>query len=89
MNIWIAGKDVMKHHCKTKKELYSSLNIEDISDIDYRHAKRVFKYFSNKNLGDYYDLHIQGDILLRAEVFENFRNMYFKIYELARFLSAL
>ena len=62
--------------------------MEDISDIDYRHAKWVFKYFSNKNLGDYYNLHVQGDILLRAEVFENFRNMYFKIYELAHLLSA-
>ena len=26
-----------------KEAFYSSLNIEDITDIDHRHAKRVFK----------------------------------------------
>ena len=33
---------------------YSSLNMEDITDVDYRHANRVFKNFSNKNLGNYH-----------------------------------
>ena len=33
-----------------KKEFYSSLNTEDITDVDNRHAKRVFKHFNNKNL---------------------------------------
>ena len=28
-----------------KKEFYSSLNMEDIIDVDYRHAKRVCKEF--------------------------------------------
>ena len=35
-----------------KKAFYSSLNIEDITDVDHRHAERVFKSFNNKNLGD-------------------------------------
>ena len=35
-----------------KKDFYSNLNMEDITDIDYRHAGRVFKNFNNKNLGD-------------------------------------
>ena len=26
----------------------SGLNMEDITDVDYRHAKRVFKEFNNK-----------------------------------------
>ena len=39
-----------------KKEFYSSLNIEDITDVDYRHAERVFKFFNNKNIGEYHDL---------------------------------
>ena len=54
-----------------KEAFYSSLNMEDITDVDYRHAKRVLKYV---NLGDYYDLYVQSDILLLADVFENFRN---------------
>ena len=43
-----------------------------------------------KNLGDYHDLHVQSDTLLLADVFENFRNMCIKVYELdpAHFLHA-
>ena len=65
-----------------KEAFYSSLNIEDITDVDYRHAKKVFKNFNNKNLGDYYDFCVQSDTLLLADVFENFRNMCYNIYEL-------
>ena len=56
--------------------------MEDITDIDHRHAKRVFKNLSNDNLGDYQDLYVQSDTLLLTGVFENFRNMCIKVYEL-------
>ena len=64
--------------------------MEDITDVDYRHAKRVFKNLSNKNLGDYHDLYVHSDALIIADVFENFKNMCIKVYELdpAHFLSA-
>ena len=64
--------------------------MEDITDVDYRHAKIVFEYLINKNLGDYHDLYVESDTLLFADVFGNFRNMCIKIYELdpAHFLSA-
>ena len=70
-----------------KEAFYSNLNMEDITDIDYRHGK-VFEYLINKNLGDYHDLYVQSDTLLLAD--ENFRNMCIKVYELdpAYFLSA-
>ena len=67
-----------------KEAFYSSLNTEDIIDVDYIHAKRVFRTFNNKNLGDYHNLYVQSDTLLLAGVFENFGNKYIKIY----FLSA-
>ena len=41
-----------------KEAFCSSLNMEDITDVDDRHAKRVFKSFNNKNLGDYHDLYV-------------------------------
>ena len=41
----------------------------NITDSDYRHAKRVFKAFNNKNLGSYHDLYVQRDVLLLADVF--------------------
>ena len=74
-----------------KGTFYSSLNMKDITDVDHRHAKRVFKNLNNKSLGDYHDLYAQSDTLLLSNVFENFRNMCIKVYKLnpAHFLSAL
>ena len=73
-----------------KEAFYSNLNMEDITDVDYMHVKKVFKNLSNKNLGDYHDLCVQSDTILLAYVFENFRDMCIKVYELdpAHFLSA-
>ena len=63
--------------------------MEDIDDIDYRHGNNVFKGFKLENLGDYYDLYVQSDTLLLADVFENFRNMCIKVCGLdpAHFVS--
>ena len=73
----------------SKEEFYSNLNMEDISDIDYTHANNVFKVFKLENLGNYHDLYVQSDTLLLADVFNNFRDMCIKEYELdpAHFLS--
>ena len=73
-----------------KEGFYSNLNIEHIRDVDYRHANNVFKKFGLKNLGEYHELYVQSDTLLLADVFENFRNMCIKAYELdpAHFLTA-
>ena len=72
-----------------KESFYSSLNMENIDDIDYRHGNNVFKKFKLKNQGEYHDLYVQSDTLLLADVFENFRNMCIKVYGLdpAHFLS--
>ena len=39
-----------------KEAFYSNLNMEDITDVDYRHGKTVFEDLINKYLGDYHDL---------------------------------
>ena len=73
-----------------KEAFYSSLNMEGITDVDYRYAKRDFKNFNNKNLGDYHDFYVQSETLLLADAFGNFRNKCIEIYGLdpAHFLSA-
>ena len=72
-----------------KEDFYSHLNMEDVEDIDYRHGNNVFKSFKLENLGDYHNLYVKGDTLLLADVFENFRDMCIKEYELdpAHFVS--
>ena len=73
-----------------KEVFYSSLNMEDIINADYRHANKVFKEFKLKHLEEHHDLYLQSDTLSLADIFENFRNMCIKVYELdpAHFLTA-
>ena len=49
-----------------KESFYSSLNMENIDDIDYRHGNNVFKKFKLKSLGDHHDLYVQSDIEICA-----------------------
>ena len=64
--------------------------MEGITGVDHKHANNVFEKFKLKHLGEYQDLYVQSDTLLRADVFENFRDKCIEIYELdsAHFLSA-
>ena len=72
-----------------KEDFYSSLNMEGITDRDYRHAKKLFKEFKMNNLRGYLDLYAQSDAILLVYV-ENFRNKCIEIYQFdpAHFLSA-
>ena len=63
--------------------------MEDITDAEYTHTKRVCKDFEINNVA--HEVFVQSETLLLADVFENFRNFCLKIYELdpACFLTAL
>ena len=56
--------------------------MESITDADYAHAKEFSQDFEINNLEEYYDLYVQSDTLLLADVFENFQNICLEIYEL-------
>ena len=72
------NEEILPH----KSDFYSSLNMEEILEIDYRHAEKVFNKFNIKNLGEHRDLYVQSDTLLLADVFESFRNLCIKTYKL-------
>ena len=65
-----------------KKAFYSNLNLEDISNEDYELAQKVWGVFEIRNRVKYHGMYVQGDTLLLADVFENFRNKCLEIYGL-------
>ena len=65
-----------------QKDFYSILNNEHISDEQYKHAQNVWDTFNLKTMGDYHDLYLKSDILLLADVFENFRKTCLQYYKL-------
>ena len=56
-----------------KEEFYKNVNLEDITDADYMHAKRLLL---NKKLDEYHNLYLKSDAVLLADVFEKFRKMF-------------
>ena len=65
-----------------QQDFYSILNNEHISDEQYKHAQNVWNTFNLKTMGDYHDLYLKSDILLLADVFENFRKTCLQYYKL-------
>ena len=65
-----------------KQDFYSILNNEHISDEQYKHAQNVWNKFNLKTMGDYHDLYLKSDIVLLADVFENFRKTCLQYYNL-------
>ena len=63
-------------------KFYSSLTNKPVSQSDYLHAQKVWAVFDTKTLGEYSDLYLKCDVLLLADVMENFRATAFKNYGL-------
>ena len=71
-----------------KKEFYSNLTMENITDADFKHA-RIWD-FGIPNPRQYHDLYMQSNALLSADVFEIFCSKCRAIYnvDLVFFFSA-
>ena len=65
-----------------KEHFYSILNDQHITKVEYDHAKKVWKTFKIKTMGEYHDLYLGSDVLLLADVFESFRKTCLQYYKL-------
>ena len=74
--------DKFNEKLPTKEDFFSTMNNEHISNKDYQHAQTVWETFMLKTMGEYHDLYLKSDILLLADVFENFRKTCLEYYKL-------
>ena len=66
----------------TQEVFYSKLTGHGINNYNYQHVLNVWKTFKMKTFKEYLELYNISDVLLLADVFENFRNICLKNYGL-------
>ena len=64
------------------EQCYSQLNDEAMKPKDYQRALDVWESFDIQDMGEYHDLYLITDVLLLADVFENFRSCCINSYKL-------
>lgn len=79
---YVTDDSVFSKGLPTADKFYNRLNDEHVNEDDYKHAQEVYKLFKCKNFGDYHNLYLVSDVLLLADVFENFRNVCMRFYDL-------
>ena len=66
----------------TQEAFYSKLTGHGINNYNYQHVLNVWKTFKMKTFKEYLELYNISDVLLLADVFENFRDICLKNYGL-------
>jgi len=66
----------------SQESFYNKLNDCGVTAEQYNHAATVWDNFKCNDLGAYSDLYLKTDVLLLADIFENFRSVCLKTYSL-------
>ena len=54
----------------------------NVNTSDLANANNVWKKFRCENIADYHDIYLKSDVLLLADIFESFRNLFKKNFDL-------
>ena len=80
---WFDGFEKLNEtQLPSKEDFYSKHNDTDITEEDYQHAQKVWKTVEMETMRDYHDIYLETDVLLLANVFENFRDVCERNYGL-------
>ena len=80
---WVDDIDKLNHIGLPEiADFYTSLKREHMKTEEYQHAQHVYKTMKCKSFGDYHYLYLKCDVLLLADVFENFRDLSLEYYKL-------
>lgn len=66
----------------SKSAFFNNLTNEECSDESYEVAQKIWNHFKCKNMNEYMQIYLQSDVVLLADIFENFRHICQKIYQL-------
>lgn len=61
---------------------FNKLTNSHISAEEYAHVMKVWQMFNMQSMREYHDLYLATDVNLLADIFENFRNVCMKAYDL-------
>ena len=65
-----------------RESFYNTLTDSELSEQDYLRVQDIFEHFELENLGELQDLYVKQDVLLLADVVENYREMCLDSYKL-------
>ena len=88
---WVDNDEKLNHiGLPPSSDFYSRLKQETISETNYKHALNVYDKLKCKSFRDYHMTYLKCDVLLLADVFENFRKTCYSYYNLdpANYISA-
>ena len=73
---WVDSLDKLKEtQLPPKEKFYNLLNDTHMTDKGYKHALKVWDVFDMQTFGDFHDKYLETDVLLLADIFENFRKV--------------
>ncbi|KAB0790736.1 hypothetical protein PPYR_15666 [Photinus pyralis] len=65
-----------------KADFFDKLHEQHITEDEYSRAQDVWNLFQCQTLGEYSDIYLKSDVLLLADIFENYRRVCLHNYQL-------
>ena len=60
---------------RVREKFYRNLQLQNITDEENKHEKKVWDHFKLKSIEEYHDLYVQADTAQLSDVFQNFRSL--------------